>query len=293
MPTKKNQRDGVFERKDRKGWWVSYVDSAGVRRKQKVEAHTRTQALNTLSALKTRAQTERVLGVKHQSDILTADLLTRYKRHQKALLKPSTYERLQSILVTLAARMPERLKDVSKASVAAFVSARSESVSPGTVQKETSVLKHALRLAVEWELIHTNPADRVRLPRLPEGRTRYLSPPELRSVLDACPEWMRAPIALAAFTGMRRGELLNLLWRDVDLTGRRVYLHDTKNGSLRVLALNDLAAGVLASLPAGGPGQLVLVGVDGPKLSVYTKRIMASVGIADGSFHTLRHTAAS
>jgi hypothetical protein len=37
----------------------------------------------------------------------------------------------------------------------------------------------------------------------------------------------------------------------------------------------------------------VLANVDGQKLSVYTRRLFAGLGIADASFHSLRHTAAS
>jgi len=37
----------------------------------------------------------------------------------------------------------------------------------------------------------------------------------------------------------------------------------------------------------------VLAGVDAQKLSVYTRRLFAALGIADASFHSLRHTAAS
>jgi integrase len=96
---------------------------------------------------------------------------------------------------------------------------------------------------------------------------------------------MRAPLALAAFTGMRRGELLGLRWVDVDLVGRRVYLRETKNGSLRVVALNDLALAVLANLPQGVPADLALNGIDGPRLTVATRRLFASLGIAEASFH--------
>jgi integrase len=283
----------VFQRKDAAGWYVSFVDSNGLRRKKRVEAHTRTQALDALSALKTRVQTEVVLGVKHTSEISTENLLTRYKRHQKTRLRPTTFERLASILKTLNANLPSRLKEISKAKVADFVSARSQEVASATVHKEVATLKYALRLAVEWELIQANPADRVHLPRLPEGRTRYLSPMELKSVLEAAPDWMRAPIALAVFTGMRRGELLSLRWKDVDLTGRRIYLHETKNGSLRVLAINELAAGVIASLPHGAASALVLPDVDASRLSVYTRRLFVSLKIEGASFHSLRHTAAS
>jgi integrase len=103
----------------------------------------------------------------------------------------------------------------------------------------------------------------------------------------------RAPIALAAFIGMRRGELLGLRWMDVDLAGRRVYLRETKNGSLRVIPLNELAFRVLSSLPDGAPGEPVLAAVDGQKLSVYTERLFWKLGITDASFHSLRHAAAS
>jgi integrase len=132
-----------------------------------------------------------------------------------------------------------------------------------------------------------------KLPKWPEGRTRYLSPTELKAALQAAPEWMRAPLALAAFAGMRRGELLGLRWADADLVGRRLYLRETKNGRLRVIALNALAHRVLANLPQDAPGDAVMADVDPQKLSVYTRRLFSRLGIADASFHSLRHAAAS
>ena len=292
MPRAK-ERDGVFQRKDRGGWWISYIDASGKRCKRKVAAHTRTQALNALSAIRTREEKNRVLGVKAASEISTEDLLVRYRRHQKTRLRPTTFERLDGILETLKANLPARAKDISRQSVAEFISARAQQVAPGTIQKEIAVLKHALKLAVEWELLQVNVAQGAKLLRAPEGRTRYLSPSELKAALEEAPLWMRAPMALAAFTGMRRGELLALRWLDVDLPNRRLYLRETKNGSLRVLALNEIAVQVLASLPQGGPSDAVLAGVDPQRLTVYTRRIFAKLGIRDASFHSLRHTAAS
>ncbi len=245
------------------------------------------------AALILKAQRDRVLGVKEASDITTADLLARYKRYQRTKLRPTTFERLNGILETLKAALPGRAKEISRKTVADYISTRSEAVAPGTVQKEITVLKHALRLAVEWELLNSNPAQGAKLPKVPEGRTRYLSPTELKAVLQSAPEWMRAPLALAAFTGMRRGELLGLRWMDLDLANRRVYLPATKNGSLRVLPLNDLSLRVFACLPVGPAAEFVLKDVEPKKLSVYTRRLFAGLGIADASFHSLRHTAAS
>ena len=292
MP-KQPSRDGVFRRSDAPGWYASYVDANGKRRKCRVQAHTRVQATDALGLIKARVQKEKITGVRHVSEMATTDLLKRFKNYQRPRVAASTYERLGDILTTLGTRLPAKLKDISKAVVADFVAARAQEVSPGTIAKEVATLKHALRMAVEWELIHSNPAERAKLPTVPEGRTRYLTPTELRCALDEAPEWMRAPMALAAFTGMRRGELLNLRWRDVDLSGRRLYLLETKNKTMRVVPLNELAAGVLDSLPQGAPADAVLPGVDPARLTVYTKRIFAKLGIEDASFHSLRHTAAS
>jgi len=292
--SKQPSRDGVFQRKDTAGWYASYVDSTGKRRKCRVQAHTRTQAASALDLIKAKVQRERVLGVRETSDMSTADLLAKFKREQKRHLAASSFERLEDILKTLGTYLPAKLKEITKQTVSDFLEDRSSKVAAGTVAKELTTLKHALRLAVDdWGLIQTNPARGAKAPKVAEGRTRYLSPTELKAVLEACPVWMRAPIALAAFTGMRRGEILKLRWRDVDLEGRRLYLHETKNGTLRVVPLNSTALAVLHSLPLGLPGALVLPDIDPARLSVYTRRVFASLQIEDASFHSLRHTAAS
>ena len=293
MP-KAASRDGVFTRPDRAGFYISYVDGKGKRHKKRVQAHTRTQALEALRREKSKAEREAQLGIVEPSDITTEAFFARYQRHQKTRTAATTYERLGDILARLKQHLPPALKMIDKSAVAAYIDVRAESVKPGTIAKEISTLKHALGLAADdWGLINSNPAAKAKLPKMPEGRTKYLSPTELRAALEKAPEWMRAPIALAAFTAMRRGELLKLTWKDVDLAGRRVYLQDTKNGTLGILPLNDLALGVLQSLPHDAPSDLVLPGVDPQKLSVYTRRLFASLKIEGASFHTLRHTAAS
>jgi hypothetical protein len=166
---------GFYYRKDRQSWWVSYTDAAGRRLREAVAAQTRPQAVTARAALMLKAEREKVLGVKEASDITTADLLAPYKRHQKPRLCSTTFERLDGILETLTARMAECAREISRRTVADYISARSEEVAPGTIQKEITVLKHALRLAVEWELLNNNPAQGAELPKLPEGRTRYLS----------------------------------------------------------------------------------------------------------------------
>jgi integrase len=249
--------------------------------------------MDTLAAIRTQEEKARILGVRPASEITTSGLLARYKRHQKARIRPTTYERLGGILSTLEANLPEQAKAITKQTVAGYIEARAEEVKAGTIAKEISVLKHCLRLAVEWELLHENAAAGARLPKLSPGRTRYLTPGELKAALESAPKWLRAPMALAACTGMRRGELLSLRWMDVDAKNKRLYLRETKNGALRILPLSDAALLVLKSLPQGESGAPVFAGVEPAKLTVYTVRVFQRLGIMDASFHSLRHTAAS
>jgi integrase len=57
----------------------------------------------------------------------------------------------------------------------------------------------------------------VKTPKAPAVRIRYLQPTEFRALLEACPDGLRQIIALAVSTGMRRGEIINLRYLDVDM----------------------------------------------------------------------------
>ncbi len=164
--------------------------------------------------------------------------------------------------------------------------------------KELNVLKHLLGLAVEWELIPTNAAHGVKPPRVPAGRVRYLQPTELRSVLEACPEWLRPIAVFAAATGMRRGEILGLRWIDVDSEGKRNMLPQTKNGDGRIVYLNTLAIEALSAvtLPKKAKSTDHIFSaepINPENVSVAFLRACRLVKISDFRFHDLRHTAAS
>jgi hypothetical protein len=70
---------------------------------------------------------------------------------------------------------------IRRVDVQRYITKRAGDVSAHSVQKELNVLKHLLRLAVEWEVVPFNVAHGVKCPRVPAGRVRYLQPGELRS----------------------------------------------------------------------------------------------------------------
>jgi integrase len=240
---KVKDRDGIYQRKDRPGWWASWIDAQGKRRQRKLDAHTLTQARILLNAEKARVEKTVTMGYAPPTVESFAIVSERFLKHQKARLTPASYTRDQGIIARHLQPFfgASRIADIRRVDVQRYITQRSGEVAPGSIVKELNVLKHLLSLAVQWELIPVNPAHGVKPPRVPAGRVRYLQPTELRSVLGACPEWVRPIILLAVTTGMRRGEILGLRWLDVDQPGNRIMLPQTKNGDGRIVYLNSLA----------------------------------------------------
>jgi integrase len=136
------------------------------------------------------------------------------------------------------------------------------------------------------------------------GRVRFLSDDERAALLAACrgSSWPRLWLLVAAAitTGARRGELLALRWRDVDLDRREATLHDTKNGDRRMLVLlPNVVEEMRRFAPANAaesdhlvfrsrlrPGQPFSVA------KVFNEAV-AAAGIRDFRFHDLRHSCAS
>jgi integrase len=159
-------------------------------------------------------------------------------KYQKARLAPKSYEREEGIIKNhLAPFSNLQIAAIRKVDVQRYVTEASTERAPGCVRQELVTLKHLFNLAVEWEIIPTNPAQGVKSPKMPAGRLRYLQPTELRALLEACPDVLRQIVALAVSTGMRRGEIMGLRYLDVDLSNRRIMLPQTKNGDARIVSV--------------------------------------------------------
>jgi integrase len=298
---KAKDRDGIFTRKDRPGaFYGSWVDANGKRRKRKLDAHTLQQARTLLAAERARVDRHKTLGYAEPTRESFAEMIPRYLKHQKPRISAQSYVRTEGIISNhlRGAFGSTKLAKIHRSDVQRYVTDRAGEASPGSVIKELNVLKHMLSLAVEWDLIPFNPTDKIKSPRVPAGRVRYLQPTELRAVIAECPDWLRPIVALAAFTAMRRGEILGLRWLHVDLHGLRLMLSQTKNGEGRIVHLNQLAADVIKAQWSKSvrPADRVFPLADQCTADNFSKAFAAvctRLSIPDFRFHDLRHTAAS
>jgi integrase len=102
---------------------------------------------------------------------------------------------------------------------AVYARMQERGLSPRMVQLVHAVLSQALRQAVRWQVIPSNPADGTDRPKLKRRRfPRPLTEEEYPRLLEACAATRYAALfRLALTTGMRPEEYLALRWQDVDL----------------------------------------------------------------------------
>jgi len=169
--------------------------------------------------------------------------------------------------------------------------------SPASVNRYLAALSHAFTVAVkDWQWTETNPVTRVRKPREPRGRVRFLDDAERVRLLEATkagPAWLEPVVTLSIATAMRQGEILGLRWADVDLGKKRLVLHDTKNGERRAVHLAGPALDLLKRWSKVRKLGEPLVFPEVSSFWWHWTTATEAAELADLRFHDLRHTAAS
>ena len=203
------------------------------------------------------------------------------------------------------------LADVTPALIAEYrdklakgVTPRGTQRSPSTVNRYLAALSHALSIAVkEWGWLDDNPIRKVRKPKEPRGRVRFLSDDERTRLLAACKEHnnpaLYAIVVLALSTGARQGEILNLTWKDVSVSRGMIVLQETKNDERRAIPLQGHALEIVKKMRTVRriDTDLLFPSRQDPDKPLNIQNIwraaLEKAEIEDFKFHDLRHSAAS
>jgi len=176
---------------------------------------------------------------------------------------------------------------------------------PATIKHVIVLIKRVYNWGIEMDLYHgENPANKIRVPILNNEITECLSKDEICRLLKTLDHWVNKRVALltkfALYTGMRRGEVFNLTWENIDLENGWVCLSDTKGGRDSYLPISDEALQILkeaknhlphADCPYVFPNKF---GYKRTTLSNTWTRIKKRAKIHHSfRFHGLRHTYAS
>jgi integrase len=147
-----------------------------------------------------------------------------------------------------------------------------------TVARTHAILRKAFDDAVKVdELIPNNPVERAKRPKgQPAEHLEIWTPAQLRIFLQAIKEHrLSAYYRLAAYSGARRGELLNLRWSNIDLDEKQITITGstgviageriegtTKSGRSRVVAIDEETIKILKQHHTRQAAEKLLVGKD-------------------------------
>ena len=222
-----------------------------------------------------------------------AELLTRYLKEitpKKKHPSVETYRIKAWLKTSLSKRF---ISTIRCADYAAIRDARiKQGMSASTIKLEFAIISHMYFVArAEWGFDGLeNPIRYLRMPRLPKGRTRRVSNEELRLIIEHTDSFdLPFIVKLAIETGMRRGEIAKLNWKDVDMVNRTAHLMDTKNGDDRLVPLSLAAVAVLKSLPIRMDGSVF--GMNAHAITYAFIRATKRADLQDLHFHDLRHEA--
>jgi integrase len=208
-----------------------------------------------------------------------------------------------------------------------------QGLAPSTVNRRVTTLKAVLNKAVEWDVIPANPLNKIKPLKIDKkSRVRFLSKDEesaLRQALDdresdirrgrmSGNEWrevrgyktlpaidaifadyLKPMVLLTLNTGLRRGEVFNLRWADIDFQHNQLTVEGTtaKSGQTRHIPLNSEAQAILKAWREQTNTEYVFASPVTRKRLDNIKRsweaLRARAGLSGFWFHDLRHTFAS
>jgi integrase len=97
-----------------------------------------------------------------------------------------------------------------------------------SVKRIHNLLSKALQKAVKWGLLKNNPAKDASPPSIHKKRKQIWTVEEAKAFLEVCEQENElVPFLLAIFTGMRRGEILALKWKNVDLIKGVIHVEES------------------------------------------------------------------
>jgi integrase len=246
-----------------KYWYVDYV-ADGKRHRQK---HSRDKKLARLHLGEIELQIARE-ELQLPTDIAIAKLFENFLSYIEQHLSPKSVERYRSVIgnfekfraqhgsLTMLSRVsPQILED--------FKAYRLRKVTKVTINHDLKILCSIFNWSIKRNYIKKNPAKEVERFRVESKEARFFSREEIRLILENCSSHMYPIYMILLHTGVRKGELANIEWPDVDFE-RRVIKITPKAGWTpkgkrgREIPINDELLPVLLELKAKSKGRYVV-----------------------------------
>jgi len=188
------------------------------------------------------------------------------------------------------------IAQITTKAIAEYRNMRLKSVKPATVYQELALLRRMFNVAIkEWEWCKDNPVSRLSFSvGNRNARERWLSMEEEKLLLEKAtnPDWLRSLLTVALHTGMRRGEILDLRWQNVDLLKRLIRVVKSKNGEKRSIPMSNTLFNLFKGMNVRDISGRVFP-ISKSSLRHAFDKVVEKVNLEDFRFHDLRHSFAT
>lgn len=167
---------------------------------------------------------------------------------------------------------------------------------PATVNRELTCLKTMFSWAIKGKKASVNPVKEVKFFKVNNTRIRYLQIDEIDKLIENCDGHTKPIVVVAVNTGMRRGEILNLQWKDIDFNEGIIFIEIAKNNERREIPMNSMIYDLLREQQTESKSKYVFCNKNGVPFGNVRKSYATALkksGIQNFRFHDLRHTFAS
>jgi integrase len=216
--------------------WTYVVDlppdpSTGERR-QKSKGGFRTEGEAEAACAEFITKLNKGLYVEDTS-MTVADYLQLYlETHVEPNYKDTSYDVEQTIIEKriIPAIGKVKLQQLTPIAITQFYTKLRKEYSSEYVKNIHATLRRALRQAYRWDILPTNIMDKVSTPKVEKKEMQFWTMEECQRFLQVAEGHVHYIIyALAIHTGMRRGEVLGLRWKDIDFERKTLTVLQTVN----------------------------------------------------------------
>lgn len=165
------------------------------------------------------------------------------------------------------------------------------------INRLMQALKAMMKLSEKWQLMPKQDWTVLTKLKTPKGRVVFHTTEEVEKLLEACPSFgWKLVVLLGADAGLRRGEIANLRWNDVEFKHNQLYVAPDKTENYRYVPMTPELREALEKAKNGARNEFVVnVGKNRTSkyfLTAFYRKIAKKAGV-QSFLHKLRHTFAS